>query len=314
MIDILVYADGSSQSDKVLDFAIALQQRLEANLTFINIRREASTLEEPPPIGRPIPVEIEDKMPTGIKILINTAQKLVQKGVLEPSSEVQIRETPNGYLFIGKTPAGNKIPFYACFGHFIEILNHMIEQSHYKLFIISMPPPNRLKRLLAQSVTRKLALDLHTSLLVVRGGGPDSRYLICADGSPSARRQFPLLKYLLPAITGPIEIAWYKDENAEPSTVKAAEHCLDLASGWLDSEGKEVTVHRLTGQNRLDTILKAAGGNSVICLGASLRHDVYRRMKGSLPIQILTLTTSSVLLAKLPPEADEEMFKKPFTC
>jgi nucleotide-binding universal stress UspA family protein len=45
----------------------------------------------------------------------------------------------------------------------------------------------------------------------------------------------------------------------------------------------------------------------VIVMGASLRHDVMRRMLGSLPMQVLDLTESSLLLAKLPPEtADAE--------
>jgi nucleotide-binding universal stress UspA family protein len=39
----------------------------------------------------------------------------------------------------------------------------------------------------------------------------------------------------------------------------------------------------------------------VIVMGASLRHDVYRRLMGSLPLRVLARTSSSVLLAKQPP-------------
>ena len=44
------------------------------------------------------------------------------------------------------------------------------------------------------------------------------------------------------------------------------------------------------------------------------QHDVYRRMVGSLPMRVLTLSEASVLLVKLPPEANEEFLKAPFSC
>jgi hypothetical protein len=49
-------------------------------------------------------------------------------------------------------------------------------------------------------------------------------------------------------------------------------------------------------------------------MGASLRHDVYKRMMGSFPIQILSRTESSMILVKLPPDADTDFFKDPFAC
>ncbi len=314
MIDILVYTDGSSRAEKAVEFGVAFQQRLKARLAFITIRKGTSAGETPPPIGEPVSFEAEKEMPEGIRILMETARRAARQGALAPAGQIRIREIPNGHLFVCRASDGSRVPFYECFGHFVDILNHKIEQNRYKLFIIAIPPPGRLKRVLARSITRRLALDLHTSLLVVRGGGPDSRYLVCADGSPSARRQFPLLKYLLPAVSRPLDLAWYKPREAGPAEVEAAEHCLALASEWLRAENKLGRIHRLGGPGRLEAILEAAGDDSVICMGASLRHDVYRRMKGSLPLQILARTKSSVLLAKLPPEADSELFQKPFKC
>jgi nucleotide-binding universal stress UspA family protein len=68
------------------------------------------------------------------------------------------------------------------------------------------------------------------------------------------------------------------------------------------------------GQSRTTAILEAAGAQSIIMMGASLRHDVYKRMRGSLPMQILDRTTSSVMLSKSPPESDVDFSKMPFTC
>jgi len=49
-------------------------------------------------------------------------------------------------------------------------------------------------------------------------------------------------------------------------------------------------------------------------MGGSLRHDVYRRMLGSLPMRILERTPSSVLIVKRFSEDDLDFMKDPFTC
>ncbi|MEN8692770.1 MAG: universal stress protein, partial [Desulfobacterales bacterium] len=77
---------------------------------------------------------------------------------------------------------------------------------------------------------------------------------------------------------------------------------------------KNGRLHLLEGDNPAELIIKVAGDSAIIVMGASLRHDVYRRMLGSLPMQVLSQTESSVLLVKLPPEADSDFFKDPFTC
>ena len=48
---------------------------------------------------------------------------------------------------------------------------------------------------------------------------------------------------------------------------------------------------------------------AVVVMGASLRHDVHHRVRGSLPLQVLSKTESSLLLAKLPPELDIDFFE-----
>ena len=67
-------------------------------------------------------------------------------------------------------------------------------------------------------------------------------------------------------------------------------------------------MHRLKGDRPEEVIVAAAGDDAVIFLGASLRHDVYRRLLGSLPIQILARTKSSVLVVKALPEGDLDDF------
>jgi nucleotide-binding universal stress UspA family protein len=52
----------------------------------------------------------------------------------------------------------------------------------------------------------------------------------------------------------------------------------------------------------------------VVVMGASLKHDVHHRMRGSLPLQVLSKTESSLMLAKLPPELGIDFFKDLDTC
>jgi hypothetical protein len=51
-----------------------------------------------------------------------------------------------------------------------------------------------------------------------------------------------------------------------------------------------------------------------VVVGASLRHDVYRQTRGSLPIRLLSRARASVLLVKTPPAADPAADSGPLAC
>jgi nucleotide-binding universal stress UspA family protein len=311
---LLAYTDGKPDSIRVLQFAAALKIRLGAELAVITVRSGTHATEVPPLLGVDIPLADSHTLPKGLQILADAVRVLAEGGLLVSPRSVVIQDMPHGHLFPCKTETGERVPFYECFGHFIEALNHEIDKNEYHLLIIAPPRRNGLRRILAPDTSRQLALDLHTSFLVVRGGGPDSRYLLCADGSPSSRRQFPLLKQLLPAIRRPVDIIWVKDPAAEPHQIHDAEECLGHASEWLAGCEKKGVLHCREGDRTADLIIETAGSDSIVVMGASLRHDVYRRMMGSISMEVLARSDSSVLVVKLPPEADSEYFKEPFTC
>ncbi len=312
MIKILVYSDGKPAATTALNFAAHLGKRLTAQIAVITIRPGTHATEEPPPVGVDFPMTKRDQLPLGVQILVKAVDDLTTAGLLAPQSSINIREISNGYLFVCNTPAGDRIPFYECYGHFIEVLNQKVEEHNYDIVVIAPTPRSGLRRLLFGDTRRILALDLHTSLLVVRGGNPDSRFLVCADGSLSARRIFPMLKNLVPAIRGRVELFWVRAPEADPAEIEAGKEGLEHAQAWLEKLGKHPTLNQTEGRRPLDVILDAAGDDSVVVMGASLRHDVYRRMLGSLPIQVLKKTKSSVLLVKLPPEADVDFFQDPY--
>ena len=308
---LLVYTDGSAVSAKALRFAAQLTQKLDAELTVITTRTGTHAIEPPPPFGRDIDLSERTSLPSGLLVLTAALDVLWAEGLFERQLSLQVRELPNGHIFFCNTPSGRRIPFCVCFGHLIEILNHEIEKHHYDLLIIAPPPRGRLGKMILGDISRKLVLDLNTSVLITRGGRSDSRFLVCADGSAAAKRQFPLLKRFLPVIEPPLELVCVLAPDRDQTAAQEADHCIQEASRWLTASGKQYTVHRLMGEPPAEAISATAGDDAVIFLGASLRHDVYRRLLGSLPIQILARTKSSVLVAKALPEGDRDYFADP---
>ena len=280
----------------------------------ITIQSGTQGTDELPPTGVPLSRSETDRLPEGIRLLIKAMETLAEAGVLSPSPAITIQDTPLGHRFTGMTPGGERVPFYECFGQLVETLNRVMDEQHFHLLIVSPTRRTGISRLLAGDLAGRLVLDLNTSILFVKDGGPDDRYIVCADGSPSSRRLFPFLKELLPAVRDPLEIIWVKKPEAGQAAVQAAEQFLAHAGDWLTDCGRKSVVHRLQGARPADLILQAAGSDAVIVLGASLRHDLYRRLRGSLPLEVITKTKSSVLLVKLPHEADAEFFQAPFTC
>jgi len=308
---LLVYTDGRADSAKALHFAAQLTQKLNAELTVITTRSGTHAIEPLPPVGQDIDLSGRKFLPPGLQVLTTALDVLSTEGLFERQSNLQVHELPNGHIFVCDTPAGLRIPFYVCFGHMIEILNHEIEKHHYDLLIIAPPQRGRLRKMILGDISRKLVLDLHTSVLIARGGLPNSRFLVCADGSAAARRQFPLLRQFLPVIGPPVELICVQAPDSDETALQEADHCIQQATRWLTTCGKQYTVHCPMGDRPAEVIAATAGDGAVIFLGASLRHDVHRRLLGSLPIQILARTKSSVLVVKALPEGDRDYFADP---
>jgi len=311
---LLVYTDGGPNSDKALIFAARWSRQIQAELAVITVRSGTHAMETPPPMGREVLVSDWDGLPEGLRILTQAARRLGEEGLLKLPDGITLRETPHSHLFACSTQDERKILFHECFGSFIETLNREVDRHRYDLLIIAPPTRSRMRRFLLGDTTRKLALELHTSVLFVRSGSADSRLVICADGSASGKRSFPLLQHLLPTIRQPVEILWVRSPQASDEDAAKAEHCLSQATQWLRSCGKEIRKVRLEDTHPAEAITTAAGKDALVVIGASLRHDVVRRTMGTLPMRLLARTEASVLLAKAPPEADPGTYREKFTC
>jgi nucleotide-binding universal stress UspA family protein len=303
---LLVYSDGSPSSVQALRFAAQLTRHLAAELAVITVRSGTHAIEPPPPFGAPVDLADSRHLPPGLQILSHALEVLDDEGLMDRQGvkNTRVSELPNGHLFVSQSRDGKRIPFYVCFGHMIEILNHEIDVHRYDLLIIAPPLRGRLHKIVLGDTTRKLALDLHTSILIVRGGRAQSRFVICTDGSAAAGCQFSMLERFLPVIAHPLELAWVQTPDCDAAEIEMIEGHLKKIEGWLAAHGKQSKRLRLQGLRPDEVIASAAGDDAVIFLGASLRHDLYRRLMGSLPMQILEQTTASVLMVKGLPEDD----------
>jgi nucleotide-binding universal stress UspA family protein len=313
-LKILAVIDAKPASAAALQTAAQLSRRLGAELGVITVRSGTHATESPPPVGLDIPAGERQNLPEGIQLLLRAADILVEAGFLSAFAQIKLRDLPHGYVFFAQKTDGERVLFSERFGSLVDELNSEIAENQFELVIIAVPRRGPLGRFAPMNLPRKLALDLHCSFLVVRGGMPDNRYVVCADGSPSSRRIFPFLKKLLPAVRGPIDLICVQKPDPTAQEVEQAEHCLVLAMAWLTRCGKAVKVLQPRGAKRYKLVLEAAGSDAIIVMGESHMHDVRRRTLGTLPMKVLPRTDSSFLMVKQPTEPDPEMFDESFAC
>ena len=311
---ILTYKHEKTAVEKVLRIGIELSQSLGGEICFLTARSGTPATEEPPPVGVEIPWEQRAELQPGIQILTQAMEILTKNGFLAEQNGIVIRAVRNGYLFLGSTPSGRRVPFYERYGHLLEVLNYEVDQHHHDLVVVGAPRRQGFGRFVSGDRANQLARELHASVFLVRSGDLDSRFLVCVDGSASSKRLFPLLNQILPAVSGQVDIIWVRQPDATEEELRAGGDCARRARDWLDRCGKEGRLLLHEGDRPHELIVEEAGDESVIVMGGSLRHDVHLRMRGSVPLQVLAKTESSVLLAKLPPEADADFFETLDTC
>jgi nucleotide-binding universal stress UspA family protein len=107
---------------------------------------------------------------------------------------------------------------------------------------------------------------------------------------------------------------WVREPDINAEEIRDGKECVERGRAWLDQCGKKGDLILREGVRPQNLIIEQAGDNSVVVMGASLRHDVHHRVRGSLPLQVLSKTESSLLLAKLPPELDIDFFQDLDTC
>ena len=66
--------------------------------------------------------------------------------------------------------------------------------------------------------------------------------MLCADGSSSARRAYPVLNWMLPALPGKFNVIGVTLTQAEQVLKETCEECAKRARAWLAAEDKDTDV------------------------------------------------------------------------
>jgi nucleotide-binding universal stress UspA family protein len=313
-VKILVIVDDKPAAPRALQTAAGLARKLGSELGVVTVRNGTHATENLAPVGVDIPAADWPALPAGIRILLQAAESLAADGLILPLASIKLRDVPHGHLFFGIKTTGERVMFAERFGSLIGEVNQEIAESHYNLVVAAVPRRGTLGRFISTNIPRRLALDLDCSFLVVRGGNLEGRFLVCADGSPSSRRIFPLLKKLLPALPGPADLIYVQKPDAGSDETARAAHCLEQAAAWLSRCGRAVRVLRPRSARRAEPILEEAGSDALVIMGESHHHDIRRRTVGVLPLKVLARTDASFMLVKHATEADPEMFEEDFRC
>jgi len=303
---IFAYIEDTPLCTIALHTAGRLAQRLGADLAVMTSRTGTVISEPEPPLGRDLARSEWHGLPPGLALLTHALAALEEIGVMERTEAIRIREeTGDVRVFRVPMAAGHTATFQVCFGPPLPTIQAAVEGGgEHDLLVIADPGKKGLHRVVTTNLAHRTALDTMISVLAVKGEHLDSRVILCADGSKSARRAYPLLRQLLPALGGRVDVLGVHERLAQDEVKETCVICAERARTWLTNAGKESTIHIKEGENAVDVILAEGGDDALIVLGASLRSDLARRLKGSVPMHVMERSRASVLLVKALPEAE----------
>jgi len=306
---ILIYHDDSELSVAALRTGANLAARLGQPFTIMTARPGTVPIEQQPSYGKDLERAHWETLPPGLKLLSQALEEIEAMGFVEPVDKITPQEEPSGErVFFVQTLAGHTLRFTVRFGDLFEAVQSEIyaqDESPYPLLVIADPGKKGIHRMFTSNLAHRACLDLMTSVLAVKGEHLNESVFLCADGSSSARRAYPVLNWMLPALPGHFKVIGVTLTQAEEVLKKTCEECAKRARAWLAAEGKETEVLIREGEDPAQTIIDEAGDNAIIVMGASMRSDLSKRLLGGVSMSILENSKATVLLAKALP--DEEL-------
>ncbi len=306
---IIIYHDESELSVAALRTGARLASRLGQPFTVITARPGTDPIEQQPHYGEDLERQQWESLPPGLNLLAQALLEMESMGFVEPLDKITPQEEPDGERgFNVQTKDGHALRFTVHFSDPFDAIESEIytqEEGQYTLLVIADPGKKGIHRMFTSNLAHRACLDLMTSVLAVKGEHLDEPVYLCADGSSSARRAYPVLNWMLPALPGGFRVIGVTLTQAEKVLKETCEQCAKRARAWLDAEGKDTEVLIREGEDPAQTIIDEAGEDAIIVMGASMRSDLSKRLMGSVSMSILENSKSTVLLAKALP--DEEL-------
>lgn len=306
---ITIYHDDSELSLAALRTGVCLAERLEKPFTIVTTRPGTVPIEQQPTYGEDLDRDQWETLPPGLKLLSEALEEIEAMGFVKPVDKIKPQVEPTGErVFYVQNLAGRNICFTVCFGDPFDAIQSQIyskDEGSETLLVIADPGKKGIHRMFTSNLAHRACLDLMTSVLAVKGEHLDAPVFLCADGSSSARRAYPVLNGLLPALPGPFKVIGVTLTQAEQVLKETCEACAKRARAWLAAEGKETELVIREGENTAQTIMDEAGDQAIVVIGASMRSDLSKRLLGGVSMSVLEDGKATVLLAKALPS--EEM-------
>lgn len=304
---IIIYYDESELSLAALRTGARLAERLGQPFTVVTARPGTVPIEQQPSYGEDLKRDSWETLPPGLSLLSQALVEIENMGFVEPQDKITPQEEPTGErLFFVQTLAGHSLRFTVHFDDPFDAIESEIyaQGENHTLLVIADPGKKGIHRMFTSNLAHRACLDLMTSVLAVKGEHLDETVFLCADGSSSARRAYPVLNWMLPALPGRFKVIGVTLTHAEEVLKETCEECAKRARAWLAGEDKETDLLVREGEDPAQTIIDEAGDGAIIVVGASMRSDLSKRLLGGVSMSVLENSNATVLLAKALP--DEE--------
>ena len=216
---IIIYHDDSDLSLAALRTGANLAERLGQPFTIMTARPGTVPIEQQPSYGEDLERADWETLPPGLKLLSQALEEIEVMGIVEPVEKITLLEEPSGErVFSVQTIAGQSLRFSVRFGDLFEAIQSEIysqDENHHSLLVIADPGKKGIHRMFTSNLAHRACLDLMTSVLAVKGEHLNESVFLCADGSSSARRAYPVLNWMLPALPGHFKVIGVTQTQAE---------------------------------------------------------------------------------------------------
>ncbi|MBI1362782.1 MAG: hypothetical protein GC134_02265 [Proteobacteria bacterium] len=294
----LSYTDGSPETAEAVRSAARLVKAGKGKLDVLTVT-DPLPFKDEQARRNDIPVTEWQSLPAGLnKLAQSVLPLLAEEGLITIPETLSFKEeTSNRYSIRLTDVNGQPLRLWVDYIGSYDAITRLNEEADHDMVVVSASSSGLLGRLLGKDLTSQLALNLPTSLLVVKEPvHPTTPFVLCSDGSESSRRAFGALRRLVPLLKSNIHIL--VNEGQDPSTLHA----------WLEKRKLAGNIMTMPAdlEDPAGEIISMVHPGQVLVLGASMRSTLAKKMHGSVPQEVIKRGTFSVLLSKELPEMSED--------